>query len=336
MIISVEFKNGLAEVNVVSAEDSELKELPHFAQALLSTKLDSDGITKIFELLKSFTEDVLGKDDAEDNGYITDNNKNFLKEFNNEKFYDSNVNFADKVNKPKNISTSNKKAPVSVTLEKLYKEYDAAKAEYSEYRTLHNILLDIAGEPDISDTDIEILNAKIKMCKMKRDAVGSAYKALFAFIESIGGNYSCVNIGKTVKQLDITNDGDFDGDTTIDNGKPSKIKAIKTGLKHGNNYAYYKNDIDAKNIIDTDTQAVLENKHSIVDIIISLYKKCETAKRRFKKYSQMMSILKDIRDDEYISDNDRVLIDDKIKSCEEKISGLKAAYEKLMKAISEV
>lgn len=326
MIISVEFKNGLAEVNVVSAEDSELKEFPHFAQALLSTKLDSDGITKIFELLKSFTEDVLGKDDAEDNGCITDNNKNFLKEFNNEKLYDSNVNFADKVNKPKNISTSNKKAPVSVTLEKLYKEYDAAKAEYSEYRTLHGILLDIAGEPNISDADIEILNAKIKMCKMKRDAVDRAYKALFAFIESIGGNYSCTN---------LANSGDFDGET-INNDKYSKIKAIKTGLKHGNNDAYYKNDIDAKNIIDTDTQAVLENKHSIVDIIISLYKKCEIMKPRYKKYSQLLSILNDIKADEYISDNDRALIDAKIKFCEEKTTCLKAAYEKLMKAISEV
>ena len=54
-----------------------------------------------------------------DDGCINDNNKNFLKDFNNEKLYDSNVNFADKVNKPKNISTSNKKAPMRHTLEKL-------------------------------------------------------------------------------------------------------------------------------------------------------------------------------------------------------------------------
>ena len=58
--------------------------------------------------------------------------------------------------------------------------------------------------------------------------------------------------------------------------------------------------------------------------------------RRYKKYSQMLNILKDIRADEYISDNDRALIDAKIKVCEEKISGLKAVYEKLMKVISEV
>lgn len=186
MIISVEFKDGVAELKVVSAEDSELKEFPHFIQALLSTKLGSDDITKIFELLKAaFTEDVLGKDNAEDNGCIDDTIKNFFEKFNNEKIYDSISNFANKVKKPENISTKNKKVPMSHTLEKLYKEYDAAKAEYSEYRTLHNILLDIAGEPDISDTDIEILNEKIKMCKMKRDAVGRAYKALIAFIESI-------------------------------------------------------------------------------------------------------------------------------------------------------
>ena len=125
--------------------------------------------------------------------------------------------------------------------------------------------------------------------------------------------------------------GDFDGDT-IDNGKYSKIKAVKTSLnnKYGNNNSYYKNDID------TTTHAVLENKHSIVDTIISLYKECENAKHHYKKYSQILSILKDIRSDEYISDNDRALIDAKIKVCEEKISGLKAAYEKLMKAISEV
>lgn len=129
--------------------------------------------------------------------------------------------------------------------------------------------------------------------------------------------------------------GDFDGDT-IDNGKYSKIKAVKTGLKHGNNNAYYKNDIDTKNIIDTDTQTVLENKHNIVDTIISLYKECENAKRRYKKYSQMLSILKDIRADEYISCDDRALIDVKIKVCEEKTDCLRTAYEKLMEAISEV
>lgn len=175
MIISVEFKNGVAEVKVISPmKDSELKELPHFAQAILSTKWYSDDITKIFELVKAFTKDVLGKDDAEDNGCIDDNN------------------------------------------------------------------------------------------------------------------------------------------------------------------AYYKNDIDTKNIIDTDTQTVLENKHNIVDTIISLYKECENAKRRYKKYSQMLSILKDIRADEYISCDDRVLIDVKIKVCEEKTDCLRTAYEKLMKAISEV
>lgn len=304
MIISVEFKNGVAEVEVVSGmKDSELKELPHFAQALLSTKVISDDITKRFELFKAFTEDVLGKDDTKDTGYITDNNKNSLNDFNNEKAYDSNVNFANKAEKSKNISTNNKKVSMAHTLEKLYKEYDAAKAEYSEYRTLHNILLDIAGEPDISDADIETLNAKIKMCKMKRDAVGRAYKALFAFIENIGSNHSYTNLEK------------------IDNDKYINIKPIKINLKHENN---------------NNTQEILENKHSIIDTIISLYKEYENEKRRYKKYSQMLSILKDIRGDEYISDNDRVLIDAKIKVCEEKISGLKAVYEKLMKAISEV
>lgn len=186
MIIGLEFKNGVAEVKIVSAEDSELKELPRFAQDLISTKFSSDGITKMFKLLEAaFAEDVLGKDDAEDNCCIDDNNKNFLKDFDNEKLYDSNVNFADKVKKPANISTSNKKVPMSVTLKKLFERYDTAKAEYSEYKTLHGILLDIAGEPDISDADIEILNEKIKLCKMKRDAAGRAYKELLAFIKSI-------------------------------------------------------------------------------------------------------------------------------------------------------
>lgn len=223
MIISVEFKKGVVEVEVVSGmTDSELKELPHFAQALLSTKVISDDITRRFELLKAFTEDVLGKD------YIEDT------------------------------------------------------------------------------------------CR--------AYKALIAFIENIGSNHSCTNLEKA---------GDFDGET-IDNGKYSNIKPIKISLKHENNNAYYKNNIDTKNIIDTNTQAILENKHSIIDTIIPLYKECENEKHRYKKYSQMLNILKDIRADEYISDNDRTLIDAKIKVCEEKISGLKAVYEKLMKVISEV
>lgn len=185
----MEFKNSVTN-------SSELKELPHFTQALLSTKWYTD-IAKIFELLKdAFIEDVLGKDDTEDNGCIDDNNKNFLKDFNNEKFYDSNVNFADKVKKPENISTSNKNVPMSHTLEKLYKEY--------------------------------------------------------------------------------------------------------------------------------------------TDTIISLYEEYKNAKRLYKKHLQMLSILKDIRADEYISDNDRALIDAKIKVYEGKASGLNAAYEKLMKAISEV
>lgn len=316
MIISVEFKNGVAEVKVISPmKDSELKELPHFAQAILSTKWYSDDITKIFELVKAFTKDVLGKDDAEDNGCIDDNNEDFLKDFNNKKPYDSNVNFDDKVKKPKNINISNKNVPTSNTLEKLYKEYEATNAEYSDYRTLHGILLDIAGESNISDTDIEILNEKIKMYKMKRDAAGRAYKELIAFIESIGSNHICTNLEKDVKQLELDKDGDFDGETT-DNDKYSKI--------------------DTENITDSDTQTVLENKHSIVDIIISLYKKCETMKQRYKKYSQMLSILKDIRADEYISCDDRALIDVKIKDCEEKTDCLKTAYEKLMEAISEV
>lgn len=125
--------------------------------------------------------------------------------------------------------------------------------------------------------------------------------------------------------------GDFDRDI-IDNDKYNNVKDIKTSLnnKYGNNNAYFKNDID------TETQAVLENEHSIIDTIIPLYKECENEKRRYKKYSQMLNILKDIRADEYISDNDRALIDAKIKVCEEKISGLKAVYEKLMKVISEV
>ena len=210
MIISVEFKKGVVEVEVVSGmTDSELKELPHFAQALLSTKVISDDITRRFELLKAFTEDVLGKD------YIEDT------------------------------------------------------------------------------------------CR--------AYKALIAFIENIGSNHSCTNLEKA---------GDFDGET-IDNGKYSNIKPVTISLnnKYGNNNAYYKNDID------TTTQNV--------DTIISLYKECENAKLRYRKYSQMLSILKDIRVDEYISDNDRALIDAKIKVCEKKISGLSVAYEKLMNAISE-
>ena len=191
MIISVEFKNGVAEVKVVSAEDTELKELPHFAQALLSTCGIDIIRPAINEKLKMFIQTILNtpadivetiEDDAEDNGCIANNNKSFLK---NEKFYKSISNFADNVTKPENISTNNKKVPMSHTLEKLYKEYDAAKAEYSEYRTLHSILLDIAGEPDISDADIETLNEKIKICKMKKDAVGRAYKALITFIESI-------------------------------------------------------------------------------------------------------------------------------------------------------
>lgn len=186
MIISVEFKNGVAEVKVISPmKDSELKELPHFAQAILSTKWYSDDITKIFELVKAFTKDVLGKDDAEDNGCIDDNNEDFLKDFNNKKLYDSNVNFADKVKKPKNISTNNKKVPMSHTLEKLYKEYDAAKAEYSEYRTLHNILLDIAEDPDISDNDMALIDAKIKICEEKISGLKAVYEKLMKVISEV-------------------------------------------------------------------------------------------------------------------------------------------------------
>ena len=174
----MEFKNGVTN-------SSELKELPHFTQALLSTKWYTD-ITKIFELLKdAFIEDVLGKDDTEDNGCIDDNNKNFLKDFNNEKFYDSNVNFADKVKKPKNINTSNKNVPMSHTLEKLYKEYKNAKRLYKKHLQMLSILKDIRADEYISDNDRALIDAKIKVYEGKASGLNAAYEKLMKAISEV-------------------------------------------------------------------------------------------------------------------------------------------------------
>lgn len=169
MIISVEFKNGIAEVEVVSGmKDSELKELPHFAQALLSTKVISDDITKRFELLKAFTEDVLGKDDTEDIGYITDNNKNALK-----------------VEKSKNISTNNKKVPMAHTLEKLYKEYENEKLRYNKCSQMLSILKDIRADEYISDNDRALIDAKIKVYEGKISGLKAAYEKLMKAISEV-------------------------------------------------------------------------------------------------------------------------------------------------------
>lgn len=156
-----------------------------------------------------------------------------------------------------------------------------------------------------------------------------------------------INVFRTMAMMD-NNRGyntdiisDFDGDTKQirDSLRPSipirritdtkndivkSAKLDKTGCKK------YKNTTDETS---DSTQEVFASE---VDTLSTLYKELKRAERCYGKYTHLLNILRDIKTDAYISDDERCVIDTKIKIYEDKVSELKTAHEKLIMAISDI
>lgn len=171
MVVKVNFENGIAIISIVSMDTSERDAL---TQAVLSAKHllpRPNKMNAVLNLCRSATDaDIL-----EDQYSFTNNFSNYKPEY---------PNLDNKKNATTDISNK-QQLSMSETLTKLLKDYDKAKAAYSEYRVLHNILIDILIDSDISDADIDEINKKIQVCKSKKDLVDRAYKALMDFVRSI-------------------------------------------------------------------------------------------------------------------------------------------------------
>lgn len=160
MVVKVNFENGITVINIVSMDTSERDAL---IQAALSAKQllpSSNKMNAVLNLCMSATDEDISNYKPEYPNL--DNKKKVIQKYDD-----------------------NDKLSISETLTKLFKDYDKAKAAYSEYRVLHNILLDILGDSDISDTDIDEINKKIQVCKSKKADVDHAYKVLMDFVRNI-------------------------------------------------------------------------------------------------------------------------------------------------------
>lgn len=186
MIVKVNFENGIAVISIVSMDTSERDAL---TQAVLSAKQllpSSNKMNAVLNLCRSATDvDIL-----EDKYSFTNNFSNYKPEYpnldNKKNVIKKNINDAEKLKKNATTNISNKQQlSMSETLTKLFKDYDKAKATYSEYRVLHNILLDILSDSNISDADIDEINKKIQVCKLKKADVDHAYKVLMDFVRNI-------------------------------------------------------------------------------------------------------------------------------------------------------
>lgn len=186
MVVKVNFENGIVVISIGSMDTSERDAL---TQTVLSSKQllpSSNKMNAVLNLCRSAT-------DADISNYKPeypnlDNKKNVIQKYDdNDKLYNKiNTNDAEKLKKNATTDISNKQQlSMSETLTKLFKDYDKAKAAYSEYRVLHNILLDILSDSDISDADIDEINKKIQVCKSKKADVDHAYKVLMDFVRNI-------------------------------------------------------------------------------------------------------------------------------------------------------
>lgn len=197
MVVKVNFENGIAVISIVSMDTSERDAL---TQAVLSAKQllpSSNKMNAVLNLCMSATDaDILEDSHNFLNNFSNhkpeypnlDTKKNVIQKYDdNDKLYNKrNTNDAEKLKKNATADISNKQQlSMSETLTKLFKDYDKAKATYSEYRTLHSILLDILGDSNISDADIDEINKKIQVCKSKKGDVDHAYKALMDFVRNI-------------------------------------------------------------------------------------------------------------------------------------------------------
>ena len=91
-----------------------------------------------------------------------------------------------------------------------------------------------------------------------------------------------------------------------------------------------------KNTTDETSDSTQEVFASKVDALSTLYKELKRAERCYGKYTHLLNILRDIKTDAYISDDERYVIDTKIKIYEDKVSELKTVHEKLIMAISDI
>lgn len=197
MVVKVNFENGIAVINIVSMDTSERDAL---IQAALSAKQllpSSNKMNAVLNLCMSATDAYTLEDphnflnnfsDYKPEYPNLDNKKKVIQKYDdNDKLYNKiNTNDAEKLKKNATTGISNKQQlSISETLTKLFKDYDKAKAAYSEYSVLHNILLDILSDSDISDTDIDEINKKIQVCKSKKADVDHAYKVLMDFVRNI-------------------------------------------------------------------------------------------------------------------------------------------------------
>ena len=198
MVVKVNFENGIAVINIVSMDTSERDAL---IQAALSAKQllpSSNKMNAVLNLCMSATDDAYTLEYPHNflNNFSNykpeypnlDTEKNVIQKYDdNDKLYNKrNTNDTEKLKKNATTGISNKQQlSISETLTKLFKDYDKAKAAYSEYRVLHNILLDILSDSDISDTDIDEINKKIQVCKSKKADVDHAYNSLMDFVRNI-------------------------------------------------------------------------------------------------------------------------------------------------------
>lgn len=196
MVVKVNFENGIAVISIVSMDTSERDAL---TQAALSAKQllpSSNKMNAVLNLCRSVDADILEDSYSFTNNFANykpeypnlDNKKNVIqKHDDNDQLYNKrNTNDAEKLKKNATADISNKQQlSMSETLTKLFKGYDKANATYSEYRVLHNILLDILSDSNISDADIDEINKKIQVCKSKKADVDHAYKVLMDFVRNI-------------------------------------------------------------------------------------------------------------------------------------------------------
>ena len=196
MVVKVNFENGIAVISIVSMDTSERDAL---TQAALSAKQllpSSNKMNAVLNLCRSADADILEDPYSFTNNFANykpeypnlDNKKNVIqKHDDNDQLYNKrNTNDAEKLKKNATADISNKQQlSMSETLTKLFKGYDKANATYSEYRVLHNILLDILSDSNISDADIDEINKKIQVCKSKKADVDHAYKVLMDFVRNI-------------------------------------------------------------------------------------------------------------------------------------------------------
>lgn len=186
MVVKVNFENGIAVISIVSMDTSERDAL---TQLVLSAKQNLSGSNKmdaVLNLCRSVMD--AGISNCKQEYPNLDNKINDIHKYDdNETLYNKrNANDAKKLKKNATTDISNKQQlSMSETLTKLFKDYDKAKAAYSEYRVLHNILLDILSDSDISDADIDEINKKIQVCKSKKADVDHAYKVLMDFVRNI-------------------------------------------------------------------------------------------------------------------------------------------------------